>query len=99
MNVFYRGIDNPVEISVAGYSAKDISPSMSNGSLSKSADGFIVKPGTGPTAMVSVSVTNPDGTKKAMPGKEFRVKDIPKPQPFFGGKQIQSRTRTSRSRT
>ncbi|MBP7515078.1 MAG: gliding motility protein GldM [Flavobacteriales bacterium] len=88
MNVFYRGIDNPVEISVAGYSAKDISPSMSNGSLSKSADGFIVKPGTGPTAMVSVSVTNPDGTKKAMPGKEFRVKDIPKPQPFFGGKTI-----------
>ena len=88
MNVFYRGIDNPVEISVAGYSAKDISPSMTNGSLSKASEGFIVKPGTGPTAMVSVSVTNPDGTKKAMPGKEFRVKDIPKPQPFFGGKTI-----------
>ena len=88
MNVFYRGIDNPVEISVAGYSAKDISPSISNGTLGKAADGFIVKPGTGPTAMVSVSVTNPDGTKKAMPGKEFRVKDIPKPQPFFGGKTI-----------
>ncbi len=88
MNVFYRGIENPVEISVAGYSAKDISPGISNGSLSKSAEGFIVKPGAGPTAMVSVSVTNPDGTKKAMPGKEFRVKDIPKPQPFFGGKTI-----------
>lgn len=88
MNVFYRGIDNPVEISVAGYSAKDISPSISNGTLGKAAEGFIVKPGTGPTAMVSVSVTNPDGTKKAMPGKEFRVKDIPKPQPFFGGKTI-----------
>ena len=88
MNVFYRGIDNPVEISVAGYSAKDISPSISNGTLGKAAEGFIVKPGTGPTSMVSVSVTNPDGTKKAMPGKEFRVKDIPKPQPFFGGKTI-----------
>jgi len=88
MNVFYRGIDNPVEISVAGYSAKDISPSISNGTLGKAAEGFIVKPGTGPTAMVSVSVTNPDGSKKAMPGKEFRVKDIPKPQPFFGGKTI-----------
>ncbi len=88
MNVFYRGIDNPVEISVAGYSAKDISPSISNGTLGKAAEGFIVKPGTGPTATVSVSVTNPDGTKKAMPGKEFRVKDIPKPQPFFGGKTI-----------
>ncbi len=88
MNVFYRGIDNPVEISVAGYSAKDISPSISNGTLGKAAEGFIVKPGPGPTSMVSVSVTNPDGTKKSMPGKEFRVKDIPKPQPFFGGKTI-----------
>ena len=88
MNVFYRGIDNPVEISVAGYSSKDISPSISNGTLGKAAEGYIVKPGTGPTAMVSVSVANPDGSKKAMPGKEFRVKDIPKPQPFFGGKTI-----------
>ncbi len=88
MNVFYRGIENPVEISVAGYSAKDISPSISNATLSKASEGFVVKPGPGPTATVSVSVTNPDGTKKSMPGKEFRVKDIPKPQPFFGGKTI-----------
>ena len=88
MNVFYRGIENPVDISVAGYSAKDIAPGMTNGSLTKAAQGYVVKPGPGPTAMVSVSVTNPDKSKKSLPGVEFRVKDIPKPQPFFGGKTI-----------
>ncbi|HNK40106.1 MAG TPA: gliding motility protein GldM [Flavobacteriales bacterium] len=88
MNVFYRGIDNPVDISVAGYSAKDISPSMNNGSLTKAAQGYVVRPGSGPDATVGVSVTNPDGTKKSLPGVQFRVKDIPKPQPFFGGKTV-----------
>lgn len=88
MNVFYRGIDNPVDISVAGYSAKDISPSMNNGTLSKAAQGYIVRPGSGVDATVGVSVTNPDGTKKSLPGVQFRVKDIPKPQPFFGGKTV-----------
>ncbi len=85
MNVFYRGVDNPVSISVAGYSATNIAPSMSNGTLSRDKDGFIVKPGPGPTAVVSVSVTNPDGTKKGLPGVEFRVKNVPNPTPYFAG--------------
>ncbi len=86
MNVFYRGVENPVEISVAGYSAKDITPSMTNGSISKVATGYIVKPGTGKDAMVSVTVTNADGTKKSMPGVPFRVKMVPDPVPEFAGK-------------
>jgi len=85
MNVFYRGVDNPVSISVSGYSATNISPSISNGTLSKDKDGYIVKPGPGPTAMVSVSVTNPDGSKKSLPGMEFRVKNVPNPTPYFAG--------------
>ena len=28
MNVFYRGVENPVSISVAGYSATNIAPTM-----------------------------------------------------------------------
>ncbi len=92
MNVFYRGIENPVEISVAGYSAKDIVPGMTNGSLTKATQGYIVKPGNDVKAMVSVTVTNPDGTKKSMPGVEFRVKNVPSPQPYFGGKTITDQT-------
>jgi hypothetical protein len=31
MNVFYRGVDNPVSVSVSGYSNKDISATATNG--------------------------------------------------------------------
>lgn len=88
MNVFYRGVDNPVSISVAGYSATNISPNMTNGTLSKGGDGYIVRPGAGQDAVVGVTVTNPDGTKKSMPGVEFRVKNVPNPTPFFAGKGV-----------
>lgn len=88
MNVFYRGVDNPVSISVAGYSATNIAPSMTNGTLSRSSDGYVVKPGSGNTATVNVTVTNADGSKKSLPGVEFRVKNVPNPTPYFAGKGV-----------
>jgi gliding motility-associated protein GldM len=92
MNVFYRGVDNPVDISVAGYSTTQIQPSMTNGTLSKAAQGFVIKPGKDPKAMVNVTVTNPDGSKKSLPGIEFRVKNVPDPKPYFGGKSLADQT-------
>lgn len=92
MNVFYRGVDNPVSVSVAGYSASNIVPNMVNGTISKDKDGYIVKPGSGPTATVGVTVTNPDGTKKTMAGIEFRVKNVPNPTPYFAGKGVSDNT-------
>lgn len=92
MNVFYRGVDNPVDISVSGYSSKDVAASMDNGSLSKAATGYIVKPGKGNEATVSATVTNPDGSKKSMPGIKFRVKNVPSPTPYFGGKSVDDAT-------
>lgn len=88
MNVFYRGVDNPVSISVSGYSDKDIRPSMSNGTLSRGGDGWVVRPGKDSEATISASVTNPDGSTKSMTGMKFRVKNVPNPQPFFGGKSL-----------
>ena len=92
MNVFYRGVENPVSVSVAGYSATNIAPSMTNGSITRANDGYIVKPGQGLTATVGVTVTNPDGTKKTMPGVEFRVKNVPNPTPYFAGKGVNDAT-------
>ncbi|MBL7962367.1 MAG: gliding motility protein GldM [Flavobacteriales bacterium] len=88
MNVFYRGVDNPVDVSVAGYSAKDIVPNMSNGTISKDSQGYIVRPGSDNKAMISVTVSNPDGSKKSLPGVEFRVKNVPNPTPYFAGKSV-----------
>jgi len=72
MNVFYRGVDNPVSISVSGYSDKDIAASMTNGTLSKGGEGFIVRPGKESEATISATVTNPDGSKKTMTGMKSR---------------------------
>ncbi len=92
MNVFYRGVDNPVSVSVSGYSNKDISPSATNGTLSKSADGFIMRPGKDTEALIGATVTNPDGSKKSMPGMKFRVKNVPNPTPYFAGKSVNDET-------
>ncbi|MEO8590703.1 MAG: gliding motility protein GldM [Flavobacteriales bacterium] len=92
MNVFYRGVDNPVSVSVSGYIDKNIAASTTNGTLSRSGEGYIMRPGKEPKAMVSATVTNPDGTKKSMSGMEFRVKNVPNPQPYFGGKSVNDET-------
>lgn len=92
MNVFYRGVDNPVSVSVSGYSNKDIAATATNGSLTKSADGYVMKPGKESEATIGATVTNPDGTKKAMPGMKFRVKNVPSPRPYFAGKSVDDET-------
>jgi gliding motility-associated protein GldM len=92
MNVFYRGVDNPVSISVSGYSDKDIVPSATNGSLSRASDGFVMRPGKDGEALIGATVTNPDGSKKSMPGIKFRVKNVPNPTPYFAGKSVNDET-------
>lgn len=88
MNVFYRGIDNPVDVSVPGFSADKITPSIDNGSITKAAQGYTVKPGSGSEATVSVSVEMPNGQRKSMPGVKFRVKSVPNPTPVFANKGV-----------
>ncbi len=89
MNVFYRGLPNPVEISVPGVSAEKLTVSISGGShsLTKNSDGtYTVVPGSGNEANISVTAEMPDGSKQKMPEKKFRVKPIPFPIPKFAGK-------------
>lgn len=92
MNVFYRGVDNPVSISVSGYSDKDIQPSITGGQLAKTGEGWVVRPGKETEATVNASVTNPDGSKKSMTGQKFRVKNVPNPTPYFAGKSLNDET-------
>lgn len=89
MNVFYRGLPNPVEISVPGVAQEDLDVSITGGhQLSKDSDGsWIVKPGNGNEAKIQVSAKMPDGSKQRIGEKEFRVKRIPDPVPVFAGKR------------
>jgi len=85
MNVFYRGLDNPVEVSVPGVPTDALKVAMSNGSKSGSNGGFKVRPGKGQTCIISVSA-DINGKNTNFGKKEFRVKNVPDPKPFFGGK-------------
>ncbi len=87
MNVFYRGLDNPVEVSVPGVDRSALSVTMSGGSISPSPDGtYNVKPGEGKDAVINVSA-NINGETVQMPARNFRIKRIPDPIPSFGGKK------------
>jgi gliding motility-associated protein GldM len=88
MNVFYRGLDNPVEISVPGVSPNQMSPTCEGCEVfQKVSDSeWNVKPGSGTEAKISVSA-NINGSNTSMGTKVFRVKPIPDPIPSFGGKR------------
>jgi gliding motility-associated protein GldM len=78
MNVFYLGVDNPVDISVAGVPGDKIFPSISNGAIRKSGKGWVVNPRSTGTATVSVAAEI-DKSRKSMGSMLFRVKQLPDP--------------------
>ncbi len=80
MNVFYLGVDNPVEISVPGYPANAIRTRMTGGNIRPSGGGYIVNPTRVGDASISVSV-EVDGTTRSMGSKPFRVRPVPDPYP------------------
>jgi len=84
MNVFYIGVDNPVDISVPGVPGDKVIPSISRGQIRKVGNSYIVN--VSETGKVNINVTaDIGGTKKSMPPKEFRVKQVPDPIAKVGG--------------
>ncbi len=83
MNVLYRGLQNPISISVPGMAAEDLGASMSNGSLSQREPGnYMATPGRGNTS--TVTVTDKE-SGQSLGDMKFRVKDVPRPMPYFAG--------------
>jgi len=88
MNVFYRGIPNPVAISAGGVPESDVKPEISSGSIHKVGTGsYTVQPGPRKNkATISVYATV-DGTRRLMTHSDFRVYDLPKPDAVVKGIQ------------
>lgn len=99
MNVFYRGVPNPVEVSVPGIPSDKLQVSISSGHrIKRQSDGtFIVDPANSSSnkkATISVKGEMPDGSISHLGNAEFRVKRIPDPIPFWAGKKPSDRTIT-----
>lgn len=88
MNVFYRGLPNPVEISVPGVDKSAIKTSITGATMTgpDSKNEYIVSPGQGTEAIISVTATI-NGKATKMGDKKFRIKPIPDPVPSFNGKR------------
>jgi gliding motility-associated protein GldM len=78
MNVVYRGLDNPISISVPGVGDKDITSSVpGNNKLKRTGLGkYILNPGSGTEVKINVSAKLSNGKIINTP-KTFRIKDIP----------------------
>ncbi len=85
MNVLYQAVDNPIEISVPGYSGSSIRARINNGRLSGSGTNYTAVPTQLGTANISVSV-EVDGQARSMGAKPFRVEAVPDPSPTIAGR-------------
>jgi gliding motility-associated protein GldM len=81
MNVFYKGIDNPFDIS-GGIPKEDLEIEMENGKYTKSGDTWLIRPTEldeqGKRTKVTV-FANVNGTRKIVGTSYWRVKKVPDP--------------------
>jgi gliding motility-associated protein GldM len=78
MNVVYRGVENPMTISIPGIPDNKVKASAPGLKKSRGSK-YNMIPGKGREIKISASGTLPDG-KKVSTVTKFRIKDIPAPQ-------------------
>jgi len=83
MNVVYRGVVNPMTISIPGIPDNKVSAS-GNGLVRASGSKYNMSPGQGRTVAISARGTLPDG-QVVNTTSEFRIKDIPRPTGMIRG--------------
>ncbi|HUH45772.1 MAG TPA: gliding motility protein GldM [Arenibacter sp.] len=77
MNVVYRGVSNPITISIPGIPDNNVSASA-DGLTKQSGSKYAMNPGTGRTVSITATGKLPDG-QTIRTSSEFRIKDIPRP--------------------
>ncbi len=88
MNVFYRGVKNPVSISVSGVPKENLIADITKGSIKRGGADWEVMPASGPEGeIVTVKVSaKMDNTTRFMGSMDFRVKDVPDPVAEVAGR-------------
>jgi len=83
MNVFYAGIDNPVSVSAPMPNFKASGPGLRPG---KGTGQYVIKPRKKGKITINVTGTDENGKTVNLGKQEFRVKTIPTPVAYIGGK-------------
>jgi gliding motility-associated protein GldM len=86
MNVFYLGVDNPVDVSVAGVQPDKVSIEITNAKYVKQGDSYIIRPQRPGNSLVHVFAMI-DKVRHDMGQKEFRVKMVPDPVAKVNGQK------------
>jgi gliding motility-associated protein GldM len=86
MNVFYLGVDNPVDVSVAGVQPDKINIEVTNAKFIKDGDSYIIRPVRPGNSWVVVYATI-ENSRREMGRKEFRVKTVPDPVAKVNGQK------------
>ena len=88
MNVVYRGIDNPITVSMPGVPENNISASSPGHSfIKKSGSTYVLKPGPGKELGIKVNGTIEGETFSST--TPFRIKSLPRPTPTIRGQVAQ----------
>ena len=78
MNVVYRGVQNPITISMPGVPDNAVKATAPGLRKSKGIGKYVMSPGKGREVKINVSAKLPDGTPVTS-SQSFRIKDIPAP--------------------
>ena len=74
MKVFYRGLKNPVSVSIAGVAANTIVPSSKNAKFSRTSKGWAAQPTNAKAKTMNVNVSGVlNGNRKNFNGGTFRI--------------------------
>ena len=83
LNVLYIGVDNPLDIAVAGVEAEAISVTISHGNIKKTAHNYIVTVTKEEDATIKIYKD-----KELLGTKNFRIKQLPAPIPTLGNDNL-----------
>ena len=83
--VLYRGVENPIQLFASGIHPEDVNVQISNGVLKKTSGGYTILPDR--SSKITLTIQDLSGSDPTVLNQlEFKVKNMPDPKPFFGGK-------------
>lgn len=89
MNIIYRGLDNPIQISAPGFTNDQLLVDISSGNIEKSNSQGLYVVNVMDTVAESVTITTStmiDGKKVKLGTTDFRLKSVPSPTAMIAGR-------------